>query len=430
MAEMSEALQYISDKRVLMSAPGTKLNDIYYTRLNSTVELVESTFTQGRVLQSLTSFVFGSSSQVVIPIGSFLGETYLHLHLPALVAGQSLVRGWGLAAIQSISYLFGSSNVSQITINNQSLMQVLLAQCETEDKASEMFRLAGQELTGPTASDCYADILLPFPWSALNGLHIKKPFDTTLLMNPITIIIQFNQANSFYGGPTPPGQNSFSEATVLYRTGDLTQKSLSLKDTLMRNPEMMYSYPFIYAQSYVSQSFNGSTSLASPVNIQIQNFINADLVGMTFCAVLNSNLSVASGSNNSPSPFNYAPITDIQLQLNGQYLFQMPYEQYKLINMQSSLGGGFFHNSVLGTYNTVTQTFPSTPVDSYPVFCDFSRLRAASFIDYVQNTFRIGNNTMNFIFRTPDTSVYTLFVTIFYNAVAEIGNGETRIYLN
>lgn len=427
-SEIREDLKYISDKRPLLSNQGVKLSDIYYNSLNSVVDTVECTFTQGRILQSLPSLTFGGSSQITIPIGSFLGETYLHLRLPNLVNDQCLPRGWGLACIQSISYIFGSSNVSQVTLNRQSIVQTLLAQSETSDKSSEWFNLAGECLTGPLPSGQFpeADVLLPFPWSNMSSLFPKKPYDTTLLSNPITITIQFEQASAIFGGvgAKPSG---FLEASVSYRTGDLAQKELSLRNALMQNPSLMYTYPFIYQQSYVSQSFLGSTDPNSPCTIQIQQFINADLVGMTLCVVKQSD--VAPSGNSTPNPFNWDQISNLVLNLNGQNIYVAPGKQYKLINMQSSMGASYFNNALVAPGSSAP--FTVTPVSNYPVFVDFSRQRSAQFTNQFFNVWRIGNNTMQVQFNTSTAGVaYNLYVTMLYNAVIESSNGESRMYIS
>ncbi len=426
---IANELKYISEKRPLLSNPGTKLNDVYYNNLNSVVDTVECTYSQGRVFQSVPSLAFGSSSQIVIPIGSFIGQTYLHLRLPNLVLNQSLERGWGLAAIQSISYLFGSSNTSQITLNKQSILQVLLAQSETADKADEWFNLAGEALYAPVGvnQSVTADILLPFPWSNMSGLFPKKEFDTTLLQNPITITIQFDIASAFYGGSgTRP--NAFLDASLTYRTGQLAQQEFSLRNILMQNPNEMYSYPFIYQQSYTTQSFPGSTDPIAPVQIQIQNFLNADLVGMLIHVVALTDVSPT--VNSTPNTFNSDEISNVVLNLNGQNIYYAPYKQYKLINMQSSLGASYFHNNITAAGST--SPFTGTPKNSYIVFVDFSRIRAAQFTNYMQNVWRIANNTMSISFNTSvnGSVLYNCYITNLYNACAEIGNGETRIYLN
>ncbi len=425
--QIPEVLKYISEKRTLMSSPGFLLNDVYYNKFNSSVDQVEVTYTQGRVNQGLPSYVFGSSSQITIPFGSLLGDTYLHLELPKVVANQTLPRGWGLKFLSSLNFLFGSSNVTQMSINGETILHLLLSQCETSEKASEMFRLAGEEVLthlGPETKHS-ADILLPLPWSSLSALFQVKSFDTTLLNNPITLTVSFNNSSAVYGGSgARPIQ--FTKAEISYRTGDFTQKSMSLKNTLATTPSMMYSIPWIMSQSFVSQTFQGSSNSNSPVQLQLNNFINADLVGMVISIVKNSDLYPSGG--NSPSAFNYDDITNLRLNLNGQDIFYTPESQHKLTNLQSQLGASYFHNSVINP--GAIAPFSSRPVDSYPIFINFSRIRAPQFVGKVQNVWRIGSNTMSVSFNTTDNSNYTMFVTNNYTAVTEIGNGESRIYTN
>ena len=57
MAEQVPAeLAYLSNKRALIANPGTKYDSLYYSALNSTVQLVESVSTIGKWTQSLTLF--------------------------------------------------------------------------------------------------------------------------------------------------------------------------------------------------------------------------------------------------------------------------------------------------------------------------------------------------------------------------------------
>lgn len=100
--DVSRDLMYLSNKRTLLSNPGTKLDDIYYNQLNTQVSLSECTWNNGRLQIALSSVAFGGQSQVVIPNQSLLNETFLHLELPPLAANQTIVRGWGYQCIQSI----------------------------------------------------------------------------------------------------------------------------------------------------------------------------------------------------------------------------------------------------------------------------------------------------------------------------------------
>jgi hypothetical protein len=427
--EHIQELEILSTKRSHLSHPGTLFNDLYYSRLNSTVELVECTYSQGRFFQTLSSGLFGSTSQINIPNSSFLSDTFLHLEVPNIVANQSLCRGWGYAAIKEISYLFGSSNVPQLTITGQSIFHLLMAQSESSDKHNELFRLGGEEILAPLIAPpgqdvplISADIKLPFPWSAFSGMCEKLPFDTNMLRNPLTINIVLNPSSAIYGG-TGVRPAGFTNALVTFRLGDLTNKDLSLSTQLFRNPELMYGYPYIHAQSFASPPFTGVLRSQGVTNVVLQQFISSDLVGICLGAVRQSRL--APGGNNSPSIFAYDQLYNLTMTINGITSFFTPGTQYKLTNMNCMVGGSYVSNSVIAPGGAAP--FNSAAEDTYVVFIDFSRLRSASFCRNYSNVLRYPQQTFNLTFSTETTEIYTLYATYLYNGINEVQNGESLI---
>lgn len=432
--ELPNEMVYLSQKSSHLAAPGTMLNSLYYSRLNSTIELVESVSQIGRFRQELTSKSFNSSANVQIPNGSFLGQTYLHLELPNTVANQTLCRGWGLACIRQISFLFGSSTSSELVINKQSIWHLLGLQSESQDKLSEVFRLAGEEVLSPLVAPAgedvpviSADILLPFPWSSINGLMQKKPYDTSLLMQPVTISIVFDDSSSIFGGlgVRPTG---FLKAEIYVRQTDITNKDLSLKAKLMKQPDSAYNYPFQHIQSYQSSTFAGSRkSSGNKISIPLQSFINSDLSGIVLSVVKTDRLTGV--SNNSPSPFAYDQIQDLELTLNGQTVYYAPGKAYKLHGMIGEVGASYWHNSLIAS--GTTSPFTSDPRDDYSIYIDFSLIRPAFQPNLLQNTFRVPQQTMVCEFYTSTDDNYRLFATYVYGTavVSTLSNGESRILL-
>lgn len=436
---LSKDLVYLSNKRVLMSAPGIKMDDIYYSAMNSSVELSECTFNNGRLQIILSSLQFGGQSQVTIPNQSLLSQTYLHLVLPAVpstigdtINAINICRGWGWAMIDSITFLFGSSNVSQLVIPRHTILQTVMSECATAEQRSEIFRLGGQEYLsingGSNGQPITADLLLPFPWSSMCEM-VKKPFDTSLLNNPITIQVQFGNGANAYSA-TGTGVSSiptqFTNASLYFRQGDLSNKDQSLKYELIKHPELMYSYPFIHHQPYITQ-FTGSTNPSSPTSINLLSFINADLVSISFGCVQSI---YNTGGGFQISPFNYDPISNITLLFNGLVMYTSPGQLFKLYNTNSQPGASYFFNSVINPQNTPAPLGPSSPVDTYMLQIDFARIRAVCFENQFQNVWRIGNNTLTLQLNTSTNNPYTLYATYNYNGVAECQAGETRIYFD
>lgn len=424
-SETSKDLIYLANKRTALSNPGTKMDDIYYSQINSTVELSEATYNLGRFTTSLSQLSFGSTSQVIIPNSSLVTGVYLYLQAPPVVANQTLPLGWGYNMIADVSYLFGSSNVSQIDVPQHVLFQTIMMECETEEKRSEVLRLGGDQQTAPTAFFPEAYVFIPLPFSSICGLHNKLPFDTTLLDSPIILQISLSRGNQVYGGSgvIPSG---LLRATCVLRQGDLSNKDQSLKPILSANPSYMYSYPFIHHQIFTPGTFTGSTNPGAQVSIPLLSFINADLVGISIGAVLTSKLT--NNGAQCPNLFAYDRLSNIQLTFNGLVMFNSPGELYRVTNMLSEPGSGSFNQSVIT--DSAVAPFSSVPYDAYVLFIDFSRIRAASFDGHYQNVWRIGNNTLSLSFNTSQVAQYQLFATYHYNGVAEIQNGQTRIYFD
>lgn len=436
MNEISEIdAKYLSTKRVLLSNPGTKLDSVYYTAANTTVELAETTYVSGRYNANLSSLDFGSGSQIVIPNQSLMSSVWLHLELPPIPANTCLPRGWGYAALQSISYLFGSSNIAQLSITGPSIFHVIFGQCETSEKMQEFLRVAGDEVSGPSDpnKNLVADVLLPFPWStACGGDSTKLPFDTSILANPITLNIQFGPAQALYGG-TANTNNRFATASVYLRQGDFSNQSQSLRSVMASVPSLQYGYPLIHSQSY-SVGFTGILEPASPytsisnaaVNINLLGFLNSDLVGVTISIIQQSYLTNGAAP---PRPFNYELPKNVQIALNGINVYVSPKQMQKSYNMYSQIGSSAIPNSKYRDAQTVSP-FLSDPVNTYVTYVDFSRLRAYSFDKEYPNVRRIGNNTLTMTFNTETTNQYIAFATYHYTAVAEAQAGQTRIYMD
>lgn len=418
--------RFLATKRAELASPGIKLSDCYYTGINSTVDAAEITFNLGRFNVSLNSLAMGGTSQLNIPNGSLLSNCYLHLVLPPIVANQTICRGWGYNIIQSIQWMAGASSTPVVTITGPSMWTALQAQCETAERGNEMLQLGGEEYIVPTAGNIMADILLELPWSNACGMNGKKPIDTAMLNNPVSIMVTFNQAATIYGGVgAMPAAFVSGNLTALQGVFGNTEQSLAFP--LRKDPSLMYAYPFIFKQPFSQAPFMGSNVVGSPVNINLQSFINADLVSLYLYVVQTSNLQSLTGS--SPCPFAVDPISNVNLTYNGLPMFVTPDNMHRLINLRNITGAGKFSNSQPvsipgGGYGP----YLSTPFDCYILQINFSKPRADCIGSQMVNTWRIGNNTLNIAFNTSTNNQYQLFATYCYNAVLEFSNGTSAIY--
>jgi hypothetical protein len=300
-------------------------------------------------------------------------------------------------------------------------MHILMSECETAEKCSEMLRLAGEAVSSPQAVPITADILLPMPWSSANTQCHKLGFDTSLLLAPIQVKVTFNNAEFFMGGSgTKP--SAFSNASIFLRQGDLSDQSNSLRSIMMSEPNLYQAYPFIMTQSYTSPQFGGNPNSAS--SVQLLAFQNADLLGVVFSVVKVSDL--ASNGQTVPKPLNYTPIREVDVKFNGNSVYKVPGTAYRLTNMLQKFGGGFL--DVVSYSGTNNQDFAPISAKAYPILIDFSRIRASTFCSEYQNVWRIGNNSMTVNFKTPDNDVYVLYATYFYNAINEVQSSTSNVY--
>jgi len=419
----------LTNKAPMLSNPGSVVsNDLYYDASSSVVKLAESVQNYGRYSQSLNSLQFGSVSSITIPNSSFLSGLYLYLEIPALPFGCYLPRGWGLNLINQISFILGSSNVSQLSLSGQSHAQMAILGCETAEKRDAFLRLCGEEVTTeqPPGTINRAYVQLQLPWSRICALNKKLPFDTNILNSPIIIQLQTKQkAEIFTGSGIFNAPNQLQAGRVLANQIDLEDKSFSLRLSMMKDASLIYSYPYIFTQSLV-QEINGS-------NVDVQNYvlnglINADLVGISFSVLRKDRATSGVNGANALSPFCYDKVQDVQLTYNGLVLYDAPGRMCELYDLQDSVGNGVMPMSCLTAGGA--GPFVTFPFNAYVHYISLQRIKNTQFLDYFQNSIRIANNALNLGFRTPENTNYYLYITYFYNACFTVNQGTSSLVIS
>lgn len=432
-SRMEDAAYLTNSKASLMSL-GTKLNDLYEQEVNTTASLVECSFNWANAI-SLASNGFGSTSSIQVPIDQFVGSVVLHLRLPAPTANQTLPRGWGYAFLNFISYSLGASSTTQVVLQGRSILQTVLAQCATAERRSEVFRCAGEEQLGvpvvPSGQDAAkmdAYVILPLPFSSGCGAE-KLPFDTTLLSQPITVQIAFNQASQVYGG-SDAKPASFEIAEVILRQGKLTNQSASLRQVLVARPDLDYRMSFTHTQAFVSAPFQGVRASDNGVcQVTLNQFPNADLLGISFWVVKESDDIPVGG--NSSNFCNTDVLSNVLVTFNGSVLFRLNGQQaYRLTNLlDAEMGASQWQGSVISA--GAVAPFISAPKDMYMVHLDFSRARAACMPNHLPNTLRIPSQNLQVTFNTQFSSgtSYRLYATYYMNALAQCAGGTSAIII-
>jgi hypothetical protein len=422
----AETLADLSGKRALAATPAIKTQDLYYSALNSTGSLVESSTNYGRLQISLSQSGWGQSAQVTIPASSFNDGVYLRLVLPNLAANVILSRGWGYQAISNLQWTFGSSNIGSINLGRSGLIAQVLSECDTEERASDMWLNAGAETIGPTTVQPSALVFVPFPWSSYCGGHPKKGFDTNLLQHssPITFILTFSQPSEIFGGSgfaAGLAPASFSAAQVLFIQTELADRSQGLSEVLRKEPELVSSYPFVHRQLFAPNAFTGSTNPSAPVTAVLQSFINADLLAISFVVLPIAQLSSTAGSVSSWTP---SAIQNMVMTYNGIVMYNAPEFGYRMYNARGVPGAGGFKQSAISTGAFGFPPYAVGEIMNFlPIYSGaMTGRQVVCKPDHMGNVARYTNQQLSLSFTTPDTSNYILQVVYHYAATVEVSS--------
>lgn len=430
---MSTAGEFLTTKRVLLSSPGIRKTELYYTEADTVVDEVETQLLHGRYETSLNLF-FGTTSNIIIPnSGNFLHHCLLHIKLPPVQENEFLPRGWGYALLSQLTFTLGASTMSQLRLSGKTIFQTVMQMCRTSEKKNSVLLLGGQEYTKSSNGEpVEAIVFLPLPWSSLaTGSRAKLGLDTGLLTSQVNVQISINPASSIYGGSaTHP--TAMTECFFITREQELSNKANSLRKELMGNSDMMLAFPFVRKESS-SPKF---TTTETNVTLSISEFLESDLQGIMFSAHLIEDQD--NTDNFAPNPLFALECVDLELLYNGQTLIKLRGKAGNFVDMFYNDGSSHIDNSRIARTSTVSGV-PSSPDQSHIYSFNMNMLRQnISYEGSYSNTGRFANQTMQLklkIKNPPNLAVpqfgvpqpVVVHFTYLYSAVAEIQNGISTI---
>lgn len=450
---MSQAVNNTMTKVALLAMPGVHTQSLYASIENQSVELIQSATLVGRFTASLNSTALGSSSQIVIPSNSMLSSMWLEITFD-LLANCFVNDGWGYNAIQSISYIWGSSSTSQLTIQNHSIITSLLNGCQTAEARNEILYQGGQAtkaVSSLTPTTITASVLLPFPWStsADNGSE-QFPFDLSLLAGgqPIIVRIDFvSNPYSFVGGP---GTNvnsikGFKTAQIVFVNVEMSDQSHSLSNSIRADPGMYSAYPMRHIQSFQSSNFVSPKAgsvyggrESAPITIPLTSFLRSDLTAMTFSLL---NISDLVGDQSKAGGFRPKEWSDVTLEYNGVALYRCPNYSYQApwVSSRGSVGAGYYEMAeFLPVPGLVSDSAGAVTTDVFYYLANYlpprngmkSAFRSPTEISSVP---RYPNQVVTLSFRVPETTAeatYVVAVTYTYQALVETSQSGVSIIFN
>ena len=416
-------------------------SELYYETQELNVSKVEVQKNIGRTLISSNSLAFGSTSSFVIPNHNLIRSCYLVVTLQDKIAGELTIPGaWLFSLIDSITYTFGPANVSQIKMSGKSLLAVLLADSEHRSKKEEILQSAGDayQRTQGSSFDITGSVLLKLPWNSLKG---KKPFDASILSSPIHIDISFKQSSAIYGigdsGTVTNFPNTMKSIQLVIEEFVLSDRSNSIKKSIMADPSLMYSYPYMHFQSGSIKRFTGAPDTTT-FSIELQELLNADLLAIHFGVF-------ADKYETPPDTAAVVPklagvrLLNVKLTYNGQVLQHFPGNLIELDQLVN--GGGSW--SIIPTLNE-DGTAGTTSLRNYSYSIYFTPHQVSSFMASFSNTPRLPSQTLllEFIIASDDDATrlklpstdpntkFSLHYTYQYPAVNSVSQGSSNLMFN
>lgn len=435
--------------------------------------------------------------------------------------------GWGFAAINSVILYMGASSIAQIAMSGDSNLLIMMATCETENKRNLLLTKAGHYLnsqdpasilanwqaggsvfrrrrTDTTGSLIHGSLVnagavgtpnlntssaelrtamvpIRLPFSSMIAIDKRISMDTKLLTQPIQITLGLKQETELFdtslqaNGASP--FRTMSSLTCQLWQEELSDKSMSIRQELLRQPEFNVGYPFQYVQSYditvpsvdaQQGAFDGQQS----TRMNLSALINSDLTTMLFY-VRNQNASGGAniGTSNNVAGYNMnfkhgawafgEELDNMELKLNGQRFFAFDNNNYDQATLAKQMDAPSFkvHKPVLyvdqnqtnpqwigsqvnGIYNEWAIGSPAVTSNYYEL--NFGKIRSITSEAHMQNTGRFTNQTFQISFtinknKRESISIpaaqkvnYRFYMSYLYNAVLLIGGdgGTTKLITN
>ena len=431
--------KFLSDRVVDMNEQGTEKTSLYYDTASITLEAVQFDVLCGKYNQSTSSKTFGSTSSITIANSDSVSSVYLYVKLPMLDANASLPESWLISAVRSISYTWGSSSISVVLLSGTSVMQALLLQTETVEKAKRMLTLAGSaSIKGKANLKTHdAVIQIPLPWSTIRAEQAKRPYDASILNSPIEIQITFHDAPHFIGSHgTVVYPNEFLRSEVFLKQSVLSNKANSMARTLRENPNLLLSYPFTYLQDGTTRAI-ASHPKDTEINHTLQSFIEADMIGISFYIVPTDNEKSAGQPALSASrKFDMLRCRDISLVYNGQILHSFVGYSNELYSLGLDVGDCHAGKTLIDNAGIEYVTTASNQ-RYFVYYLPFTHLKSIVFNGTFPNTSRFSQQQMSLIFTpelladggviVPATQNITIRTMYMMNAMNTTSRGVTSL---
>lgn len=404
MAEISEIQKMLS--------PGVSI-DVAYSSNTNTFKAKEDVLANTRYQEPFNSLQLGSAGiGFQIANKSLVGQAIIYMELPELADNIYLNRGWGYSVIDRLEWSIGGSMV--LSQNGDSVFATAMTQCETSEKRDALLRNAGDEVTGPNQGINRAVIHVPLPYSTIRYLGRKLPYDSSLVNQPLRVILYLkNREEIFSGSGYASAPSALTRGYFQLRQFNFKDQAQSLRNDMLADRELFYSYPFFYGQSYTSPPFVGSVDKSAPAVVNLVGFRSGNLQSIHLQLK-----EIHTGSETIKNNNQYEQITNIELTWNGQVIIRADDNTEAVWCLESGLTDCSVPNSVAPVSNE-DAPYTTQPVKSFVHALVLSQFNPVSQDTLIQSGYNVGSQVLTVSFTTPkDAQAYVLNCT--YNYLATV----------
>ena len=415
---------------------------VYETASASMVNQAEEWVRFGHSELSLSNYNFGGSGQLQISSQDNLLRACLELVLPAeptavVNGGISLCQYWGYHCIRDVEITPSNSNIS-IRYTGEMLLAMAIAQTESREKLDSVLSFSGKRQIKNTAATDYnewnnyqqvaiVDLNVLFMNMHTSDADCSKGYPLDIVPAPWQLVVSFKNLNEFCnfapGTDVSGFGNGFVSAKLRLRTSQFTDKSFSLKNSLMSNPQSVYPISFTLLRqggihNQTMSRVSATNKLTSTrMHIDLNAVDNADLLAIMFTVV--ESASIAKTVDIPLDPAKYLGVTDLEVLWNGQVLYRSKGTEHLLVSQFTSGKHGSIGFSHEGL-NGVDATQTGAPMRQRNMIqIDMSRISFSTCARSISNTVRYLSSQMSVSFNIiteRDTGAAVDYVCRYYYA--------------
>ena len=229
-----------------------------------------------RFSQSLTN-LSGGTSTFTIPPNNGIQDIVIAMEIADLTVGAAdglgLNRGWGYAAIKSVSFRYGGS--SQFFLSKNQILQLALRKAPNGFSRDDLLALGGEALSeaGLAAGPNQAYVWLPLPHCVPTAEGKLPPFPSDLLTQQIIVQVELEPiANIFSVAPGSTGTVPTSLSSAQFIVQQVLFENQG--DALARRVDMSthaLSYPVEFTQQEVQIPL-GSVNAGQQITVSLTGF--------------------------------------------------------------------------------------------------------------------------------------------------------------